>query len=159
MYDKLSTPETTSGPEAAAAISAGLAAANLSGSQTELHKLQERQRYEVERHGKGKDRDAYPESPTSPAHPDLQDLDFGDGDDSLPPPIRPRSSGFSPDSDGELDSYDQRGSLSDFSDYDSETDQRANGSSSKRYVAVSDDERPSPGKKSEVDPFADPFAG
>ena len=101
-------------------------------------------------------------------HPDLHDLSFGTlGPEqqyagpsiswaptlkhlgrNLQPPIRPSS-------DEEQDRY--RGSLSDFSDYESsdgETHQRAGQSSSalharKAHVNVSDDDE---------DPFADPFA-
>jgi len=97
-------------------------------------------------------------------HPDLHDLSFGElGPEqrNLQPPIRPTTS-------SDDDEVHRRGSLSDFSDYESsdeETRQRAGQSSGlhvrKAYVHVSDDE----GDDDEDarrhiidDPFADPFA-
>jgi len=98
-------------------------------------------------------------------HPDLHDLSFGTlGPEqrNLQPPIRPKALS----SDEEQDRF--RGSLSDFSDYESsdeETRHHAGQSSSlharKAYVNVSDDGGDDV-KDARVeafeDPFADPFA-
>lgn len=97
-------------------------------------------------------------------HPDLEDLSFGSiGDSSrLPAPLRPSTM-----SDDEQEGVDQRGSLSDFSDYESsdeETHRNNPGPSKRGYVTVSDDEdgpvgAASKGKNRKMaDPFADPFA-
>jgi hypothetical protein len=98
----------------------------------------------------------------------LEELSFGPlghSSNNLPPPLRP-SAALS-DEEYEQTAVDQRGSLSDFSDYESsdgETHKANVGSSSKRnYVTVSDNEDeshfPSKGKNQvEDDPFADPFA-
>ncbi|KAH8835457.1 hypothetical protein DL96DRAFT_1574295 [Flagelloscypha sp. PMI_526] len=138
-----------------------LAEANLNnGSQSEVNKLQERQRMEVER-VKGKGRAADLDSPTSPVHPDLHDLDFGSSSSpGLPAPMRPSSAhnGAWKDSDDEEEM--RRGSLSDFSDYESDDDRAA---ASRRYITVSDNESEQ-GKgittktSKDDDPFADPFA-
>lgn len=53
-----------------------------------------------------------------PVHPDLQDLDFGGDAPGLPAPLRPRSA----DSEDEY----RRGSLSDFSNYDSSDEEMHN---------------------------------
>ncbi|KDR85416.1 hypothetical protein GALMADRAFT_234278 [Galerina marginata CBS 339.88] len=116
---------------------------------------------------KGKNRNI--EQPTH-LHPDLEDLNFGPlghSSANLPPPMRPSTL-----SDDEQDVADNRGSLSDFSDYESsdeETHKKNAGPSSKRnYVTVSDDEDvesvpfssgTAKGKtRAENNPFADPFA-
>lgn len=84
-------------------------------------------------------------------HPDLQDLSFGGSGSeqaSLPPPIRPS---LRHDTSTEAEWDQHRGSLSDFSDYESEeepqptTTHLAGSSSRARAVDVED-------------PFADPFA-
>ncbi|KII94112.1 hypothetical protein PLICRDRAFT_36348 [Plicaturopsis crispa FD-325 SS-3] len=166
MYDQLSSPT----PANVSDITKGLAAANIDLPEREVDKLQERQRTAVERarrdgtigRGKGKE-DPYA---------DLQDLSFGPlGADqrNLPPPLDPTAP-----SGG--NSYEDRGSLSDFSDYESsdeETHKQASTSNARRaYVDVSDDESEerahSRAQASGVqrgalvdveDPFADPFAG
>jgi hypothetical protein len=97
-------------------------------------------------------------------HPDLEELEFGEIgstnryvilccdlfdselSSSLPPPIRPSA----PDSPTERS--DQRGTLSDFSDYDSSDEEYLGGASShgiRNYISQLSDEE---------DPFADPFA-
>ncbi|KAI0347677.1 hypothetical protein BDW22DRAFT_1364863 [Trametopsis cervina] len=128
---------------------------------TELGKLQEKQRAAVQRSiGRG----------GRSVHPDLQELSFGNlGADqrNLPPPIRPTSARTS--SSDEDRTY-RRGSLSDYSDYESsdeEAHNRASGSGSARakgYQQTSDDEldaRRDPKQSllddAEGDPFADPF--
>ena len=101
-------------------------------------------------------------------HPDLQDLAWGGASSSnLQPPMNPSGQGAT------TDAYTNRGSLSDFSDYqssDEETHNRAgpsNAAQSRRrgYVDVSDNESsqdvrrdPKQGLLQEEDPFADPFA-
>jgi hypothetical protein len=111
---------------------------------------------------KGKERNATPVD----IHPDLEDLNFGalgQASNNLPPPLRPNA--LSDDGYDE-ETPDHRGTLSDFSDYESsdeETHKANAGASSKRnYVTVSDDEEatvPSGSNRQvEADPFADPFA-
>lgn len=105
-------------------------------------------------------------------HPDLHDLNFGSlgaSSTKLPPPIRPSAL-----SDDGQEQYgdDKRGSLSDFSDYES-SEEDTRGASGKRggrsYVHVSDDpdDETFVGSKlarthltdaEDLDPFADPFA-
>ncbi|KAF8913074.1 hypothetical protein CPB84DRAFT_1820537 [Gymnopilus junonius] len=116
---------------------------------------------------KGKNRDI-----KQPAHvyPDLEDLNFGPlGHTSanLPPPLRPSTM-----SDDEQETPNRRGSLSDFSDYESSDEEthkgRVGSSSKKNYVTVSDNEYESTipftsgstkaKQPVEDDPFADPFA-
>lgn len=87
-------------------------------------------------------------SPPGYVHPDLQDLSFGDEQTSLPPPLQPSHRHDASD-DAEWDEH--RGSLSDFSDYESEEDHRpaAVGSSSGAHSRA---------RAEPEDPFADPFA-
>ena len=82
----------------------------------------------------------------------------------LPPPIRPSAARRT--SSDEDDSYG-RGSLSDYSDYESsdeETHNRASTSSRRRsYTAASNSEegyhkKPLAAQTAQEDPFADPFA-
>nr|VWO96720.1 Vacuolar protein sorting-associated protein 27 [Ganoderma boninense] len=177
-YDLLTKPDTSEAQ--VKEIQEGLAAAKISSS--ELGKLQDKQRAAINRSigrsgssmnpGSGDDS---PTSPTSPSyvHPDLQDIQFGAlgaEQRNLPPPMRPTAARrTSSDNDGAYG----RGSLSDYSDYqssDEETHNRAGPSSrsqSRRrgYVDVSDNESsndvrrdPKQGLLQEEDPFADPFA-
>jgi hypothetical protein len=103
-------------------------------------------------------------------HPDLEDLSFGalgNSSNNLPPPMRPYAR---QDHTYDDEVPDNRGSLSDFSDYESSDEETHKDASYKRnFVTVSDDEdndgRPSaPGTSKtrshveEDDPFADPFA-
>ncbi|KAI0296217.1 hypothetical protein BC826DRAFT_1185098 [Russula brevipes] len=172
-YDKLSNPNVTE--KDVEEVQQGLEAAHITGS--EVQKLQEKQRAAVQRavrqrpSSRADDYDA----PESPIHPDLQDLSFGTlGPEKryacltvlvptapsvnrcnrhLQPPIRPTTP---PDEDRGY----SRGSLSDFSDYESsdgETYRDAGESSSRSqtrrtYIDVSDNE------EEDEDPFADPFA-
>ena len=163
MYDKLSATDPSSDADISRAITSGLAAANIT-DEGEVAKLQGKQRAAVAKAQltKGKD---------NPVHPDLEDLNFGPlgaSSTNLPPPIRPSALS----DDGEQDDIEKRGSLSDFSDYESsdeETHKGIAGPSSKRnYVTVSDDDddgfasiaREAASTTSGVadDPFADPFA-
>ncbi|KAF5352457.1 hypothetical protein D9756_006015 [Leucocoprinus leucothites] len=109
-------------------------------------------------------------------HPDLADLDFGAAH-NLPPPIRPTSAPGNKTTERGVDE-DRRGSLSDYSDYESSDGETYIAAPKKRnYVTVSDDsgdDRPAatgsapehqpttsqqaaPVKVSK-NPFADPFA-
>ncbi|KAI0778319.1 hypothetical protein BD413DRAFT_704774 [Trametes elegans] len=172
-YDLLTKPDTSE--QQVKEIQEGLAATKLSSS--ELGKLQEKQRAAIERSvGRAGSSSTRPDpdedsltSPTSPTyiHPDLQSLEFGplgSEQNNLPPPIRPTVPRASDDDDAW-----RRGSLSDFSDYqssDEETHNRAAASSSqprrRGYVDVSDGESPDvrqapkQGLLVEEDPFADP---
>ncbi|KAF7311097.1 VHS domain protein [Mycena chlorophos] len=151
-YDKLSVAETAATSDADK-LASGLAGTNLNASETELNKLQEKQRAAVLRAKQNSFRGRSGDN--SKLHPDLQDLNFGalgSSSQNLPPPMRP-----TPLSDGEEpDVYGEHGSLSDFSDYDSSDEDTHNRAGPSR-VTVSDDEHPDPHEHSE-DPFADPFA-
>jgi hypothetical protein len=135
-------------------------------------RLPELQHIPVNRVRNGKDRDQVQPS-DSLLHPDLQELNFGPlgaSSNNLPAPLRPLTGPYH-DSDRNVRPYDARGSLSDFSDYDSSEDRdpREGFSSQtkdrKDYLEVSDgsDEdtlgsgtnKPDAG---DADPFADPFA-
>jgi len=157
MYDKL----IVAGPEAetqdTGAITSGMAAINFDATA--------RSTMDHEHVKKGKDRG--PDRPTY-VHPDLEDLNFGPLGNlttNLPPPIRPST--LSDDAAFDQDDRNRRGSLSDFSDYESsdENTHKANaGPSSKRnYVTVSDSDEEA-FKNTRVrtqtheNPFADPFA-
>lgn len=163
-------PATASSAEVDSAVHAGLAAANLSHTESEVTKLQERQRAAVSRavrsgSYRGKDREV--DGGDGHLHPDLQDLSFGalgSEQSGLPAPLRPSL----PENE-EKDAWKRRGSLSDFSDYDDDSDGEDRiGGRGRGYVTVSDDDERSPtqasGSKSNKlvdadDPFADPFAG
>ena len=161
MYDKL----IAAGPEAeiqdTRTITSGMGAINF-GSTAKSIMYNEH----VE---KGKDRG--PDSSTY-VHPDLEDLNFGplgNTTTNLPPPIRPST--LSDDGVFDQDRQNRRGSLSDFSDYESSDENthkaKAGPSSKRNYVTVSDnDEEDSVIFKNNTkvrtqthdDPFADPFA-
>ncbi|KAF7347644.1 VHS domain protein [Mycena venus] len=173
MYDKLSTPAPSA--NSADAVATGLAGVHLNPSEsvTELNKLQEKQRAAVARAKQNSYRGKAPADDDGNLHPDLQDLSFGalgSSSQHLPEPLRPST--LSDDEDTP-EAY-TRGSLSDFSDYDSSdegTHNAAGSSKTRDYVTVSDDEAGgyrgtkvgSPVSKGALvdvdDPFADPFAG
>jgi len=171
MYDKMSNPN----PPSAEDVTAGLAAANISLPEGEVTKLQERQRIAVERvRVRQASISSEHRGENKYIHPDLQDLNFGAlGDEkrNLPPPLRPTSSA-DPDPGEDSDPWQHRGSLSDFSDYESSDEEThmqrlAAGQRVRRdRVSVSDDESEVGGKgkerllitEPEDDPFADPFA-
>jgi hypothetical protein len=154
------------------AVQAGLAAANLSHTEGEVTKLQERQRAAVSRAVKagsyrGNTREDGEGDPH--LHPDLQDLSFGTlgGEQrGLPAPLRP-----SLPEDGGRDAWQRRGSLSDFSNYEDDSSEEGRiGGKGRGHVTVSDDDEEintthhasgsGHGKLVDVDdPFADPFAG
>jgi LAS seventeen-binding protein 5 len=163
-------------------VQQGLEAAHVSG--LEVQRLQEKQRAAVQRAVRQRSR---PEDdlPGSPIHPDLHDLSFGalgpehryasrvlvqplihrHPNRNLQPPIRPTA--HLPDEDQVF----RRGSLSDFSDYESSDEeaharaaQTSGGIARKAYINVSgDDEGPVDDAArrhipEDEDPFADPFA-
>lgn len=166
MYDRILAQNT----DATSDVTAGIAAVNITG-ESEVTRLQARQRAAVEREvTQGKER--YREHDAN-VHPDLQDLNFGPlgaSSNNLPPPLRPST--LSDDGQDEA-TYGQRGSLSDFSDFDSSDEDRPGASASPRkrggrdYVNVSDDPDDDNITRSakvplvqaeDNDPFADPFA-
>ncbi|KAF9566102.1 hypothetical protein CPC08DRAFT_128322 [Agrocybe pediades] len=167
MYEKLLVAEPENASDSAAAITAGLAAANIGGRPPQDVRTSPTNE---DNFAKGKDRSG---QPSTYIHPDLEDLSFGplgNVSGNLPPPLRPSALS---DDGYEHENVDQRGSLSDFSDYESsdeETHKRAAGPSTKRrsYVTVSDDEddprttysssQTRTKLPAEDDPFADPFA-
>jgi len=110
---------------------------------SELGKLQSKQRERVAR-----SINRTRETGTSLLHPDLQELEFGElgsTNDTLPPPLRPSAI------DSPTERVYDRGTLSDFSDYDS-SDQELYEQPTPPHQAAfrhSDEE--------EEDPFADPF--
>ncbi|KAF8488531.1 hypothetical protein JB92DRAFT_3101042 [Gautieria morchelliformis] len=113
MYDKHLIPDTTDTGLEPQLSRAALTDGN--GSLSELNKLQEKQRAAVARAQRSGSSRA--PSGSSNIHPDLHDLDFsalGSDAKGLPSPLRPTS----PDSPLD-DQRPGRGSLSDFSDYDS----------------------------------------
>jgi hypothetical protein len=153
-YNKLSKPNVSE--QDVEEVRQGLEAADIAGS--EVQKLQDKQRAAVQRAVRRYSRTEDDALGSASVHPDLHDLSFGTlGPEkgNLQPPIRPTAL-----SSDEEDRF--RGSLSDFSDYESndeETRHHAGQSSAgarKAYVNVSDD-----GGDEDVrveDPFADPFA-
>lgn len=118
----------------------------------QLDRLQEKQRAAVKR-AKMKSK------ASDQGHPDLQDLNFDNPD--LPPPLSPTRAGA--DNSARFD----KGSLSDFSDYDSSADEapRASTSSARPstdYRKHDDEDYGQWDTKKNLlddeDPFADPFA-
>ncbi|KIK94112.1 hypothetical protein PAXRUDRAFT_828319, partial [Paxillus rubicundulus Ve08.2h10] len=154
MYNTLSASDHPQDPSAE--IQSGMDAVTITPS--ELSKLQHQQRAVVEnarhQHSEfpGNDSDDREEvgSSSGYVHPDLQDLSFGTLESeqgSLPPPIKP-SSLHAPSSEAVWDK--NRGSLSDFSDYESEDERWMT------HQAGPSSHTPSRGNHVE-DPFADPF--
>ncbi|KAJ7193390.1 hypothetical protein GGX14DRAFT_589471 [Mycena pura] len=176
-YDKLSAQNPESEAEAANAVASPVATSHINTSETELNKLQVKQRAAIARAKQGSFRGKAPASDAN-LHPDLQDLSFGalgSSSQNLPAPLHPTS--LSDDGDDVIEG-NARGSLSDFSDYDSSDEETHNAAGSSKvhrdYVTVSDDDEPTAraGKGVKVgtpisegalvdveDPFADPFAG
>lgn len=129
--------------------------------ETEVSRLQEKQRAAVER---AKQASMERLDDSEDLHPDLQDLNFGsiEGSANLPAPLKPSNRSSKSD-----DGYDHRGSLSDYSDYESsdeETHNTAGPSRRRAYVNVSSDEDDEVVHRAPIvstpsgDPFADPFA-
>jgi hypothetical protein len=130
-----------------------MAAAHISPKNTDdLSELQAQQRAAVEQYRQQLHDYEEHEASGSHIHPDLQDLSFGslgNEEGKLPPPMRPTSRHAT------SAEWDQgRGSLSDFSDYESEEEEE------RRNVV----HRPAPSSRvhsesmvDAKDPFADPF--
>ncbi|KAG2338348.1 hypothetical protein BDR05DRAFT_1043143 [Suillus weaverae] len=152
MY--LSVPGQTTPLDPTANIQVAMAATHLSTHSTGELSIQQRaavEQYKQQLHDYEEQ-----ESSGNYIHEDLQDLSFGslgNEEGKLPPPMRPTAHRtISPDSE-----WDQgRGSLSDFSDYESEEEEQPRNvahqpvasSSLRQSERIVDDE----------DPFADPFA-
>ncbi|KAK1228509.1 hypothetical protein PQX77_008449 [Marasmius sp. AFHP31] len=159
MYDQVLTAARKGDTDKAEAISEGLATTHIS-SEGQLARLQDKQRAEVE---KAKQRATATSTSTagnSHLHPDLEDLNFGAlgaSSSNLPPPMRPTTMS---DEEEEI----RRGSLSDFSDYESSDEDTHRNTTHRRkdYVTVSDDSDDArvgtQNQPQEDDPFADPFA-
>ncbi|KAH7930500.1 hypothetical protein BV22DRAFT_1054598 [Leucogyrophana mollusca] len=165
MYDNLSTADSSTPVDPTAGAQAALAGTHISEPQGsgELTRLQQRQRAEVARIKQQRisddDQDEFDiDGNSTYVHPDLQDLSFGplgSEQGKLPPPLRP-STHHSASTEGQWD--EGRGSLSDFSDYDSEEEERGRYPTHAAGPSVGAGSRTG-GKLVDVeDPFADPFA-
>ncbi|KAG2057044.1 hypothetical protein BDR06DRAFT_878484 [Suillus hirtellus] len=154
MYVNLSATDQTTASDPTANIQAAMATTHLSPNST--GELSVEQRAAVEQYKQQLHDYEEQERSRNHIHEDLRDLSFGslgNEEGKLPPPMRPTAHrNISPDSE-----WDQaRGSLSDFSDYESEGEEQprnvahqpAASSSLRRSERIVDDE----------DPFADPFA-
>ncbi|KAF8898967.1 hypothetical protein BD779DRAFT_1795515 [Infundibulicybe gibba] len=123
----------------------GLAEVHTNARAGEIDKLQQRQRFAVQKAKQQSFMGDADDMEGHHIHPDLQDLSFGPlgaSSNNLPTPLRPSTRSDGEDILEEQPSYDNRGSLSDFSDYQSSDEEthNANGSSKRRdYVNVSDD--------------------
>lgn len=170
MYDQIVAASELKEGDDTKDITDKMASTTISGG--EVARLQEKQRAAIEAHKSHQATyDSSPErTDASHVHPDLEDLDFGSigaSSSKLPPPMRPKKVS---DDDDEGDYVERRGSLSDYSDYESsdeETHRARAGSSThqrkKSYVTVSDNDSLGLGDSrvgltQEEDPFADPFA-
>ncbi|KIJ29334.1 hypothetical protein M422DRAFT_54196 [Sphaerobolus stellatus SS14] len=162
MYDRYLIPDNETGVEGQLARTK-LSESNASVA-SELNKLREKQRAAVVAHTQSQRGRDGPGG--SSVYPDLQDLEFGGNAPGLPEPLRPQTA----DSD---EDYGPRGSLSDFSDYDSsdeETHNRAlkrralsaspsgKGKGHQQYSSYNSDDDPRGGEPliDDSDPFADP---
>ncbi|TFY72806.1 hypothetical protein EVG20_g226 [Dentipellis fragilis] len=161
-YDKLSKPDITE--QDVEQVQKDLAGTHIGDS--ELSKLHEKQRAAVQRAVRHREKDRAHDADEPPhsagLHPDLHDLSFGtlgNEQGKLPPPIRPTVYG------SDDDEVYRRGSLSDFSDYESSDEAmhaRAGPSSGTHHYQYSSDDEPPASSKTrpsheEEDPFADPF--
>lgn len=138
-------------------LSETLAKTHLTGESVgELSRLQDKQRAEVQR-AKSRNFHSATSDDGDLLHPDLQDLSFGGSSSNLPPPLRPTRTSMSDEGEEQRG----RGSLSDFSDYES-SDEETHRAGRKTYVTVSDNEEDIRGgggaTAASEDPFADPFA-
>lgn len=154
MYVNLSTSDQTTPLDPTANIQAAMVATHLTANST--GELSVEQRAAVEQYKQQLLDYEEQERNGNHIHEDLQDLSFGslgNEEGKLPPPMRPTAHRtMSPDSE-----WDQgRGSLSDFSDYESEEEEQPRNvvhqpvasSSLRQSERIVDNE----------DPFADPFA-
>lgn len=158
MYDHVSTADPNS--DQTSAIAKGLAATQIS-TESEVNKLQEKQKAAVE---KARLNGSIRNGSTGGVYADLEDLNFGTlgaSSSNLPPPLCPTSM-------SEESTSDPRGSLSDYSDYESSDEETRNARASsskyatKNYYSSSDEEATNPravtAHPAADDPFADPFA-
>jgi len=104
-------------------------------------------------------------------HPDLADLDFSPPAHHLPPPLRPTSASGVKTPEKGIDE-ERKGSLSDYSDYESSDAETHTAVPKKNYVTTSDNmvnEHPNPSPTDQPiiqkgtptkakNPFADPFS-
>ncbi|KAH6916942.1 hypothetical protein BKA70DRAFT_317973 [Coprinopsis sp. MPI-PUGE-AT-0042] len=165
LYDELVSAGQAGDADATDALTTKLAAAQISHAKDEEAQLLSRT------NSYSNAAEHRSQQPPRQVHPDLEDLDFlGGHSNRLPPPMQPSKAGAGNSS--EEDEVRNRGSLSDFSDYESSDEEmhnaRAGTSTGKKaYVTVSDDEddvvaaftpKASTSKAQEDDPFADPFA-
>ncbi|KAJ3750662.1 hypothetical protein DFH05DRAFT_1386972 [Lentinula detonsa] len=155
MYDSMSSPDQK--PDPISAATAGVDATHIS-SESEVSKLQEKQKAAVQ---KAKLNGSIRNGSTGGVYADLEDLNFGTlgvSSSNLPPPLRPTSMSE------ESTEAATRGSLSDFSDYESSDEETHNARASSSTYAAKDyvsDEGATRGLKTKAsidDPFADPFA-
>ncbi|KAH7885985.1 hypothetical protein F5I97DRAFT_1181971 [Phlebopus sp. FC_14] len=155
MYDNFSADSST---DPVTKIQAGVDAVNISSG--ELSKLQDQQRAAVERALQQRSvhpgDDLHSHEDSGYVHPDLQDLSFGalgNEQGSLPPPMKPSARHAT---SGEAAWDDGRGSLSDFSDYESDEEGQQSDNAHQAGPSSGVHAR---GKHVDVeDPFADPFA-
>ncbi|OJA16226.1 hypothetical protein AZE42_00013 [Rhizopogon vesiculosus] len=155
-YVNFATPDRMTPSDPTAGVQAAMAVTYISPKRTDdLSSLQFQQRAAVEQYKQElRDYEEH-EGGGSHVHPDLQDLSFGslsNEEAKLPPPMRPTSRHTT---EADLDWDQGRGSLSDFSDYESE------GEDEQRYAAhppaASSSSRHSERIVDAEDPFADPF--
>jgi hypothetical protein len=165
MYDGLSHQEVDS---AVAGLTTGLAAAQIT-PESESNRFQEQTLTAADRFRDGKVKDNVNESDVM--HPDLQELNFGPlgaSSNDLPPPLRP-STHSGRNNGRDAPTYDTRGALSEYSDYDSEGEHNSQGRSLSQTKARKDYLEASDGSddntvgsrtvhQTEDNPFADPFA-
>ncbi|KAF9015593.1 hypothetical protein BDQ17DRAFT_1229348 [Cyathus striatus] len=166
MYDQLTIANSGNADDVSKEVASQLANVQISNGDGEVARLQEKQRIAVEKRKAESTRESHYSD--AYIHPDLQDLSFGPlgaSSSNLPPPLRPSTMS---DDGANPEDNEMRGSLSDFSDYDSSDEEthKAKGTTSRRksYITVSDDDGRSAAPfanetvRAEEDPFADPFA-
>ncbi|QRV83067.1 VHS domain protein [Ceratobasidium sp. AG-Ba] len=172
LYDKMSkSPDQDSDDEirdrlASTAIGDAPKPSHDGDRETELEKLQSKQRARVQREiSRSSLRSSYTAGAAGAGvglgvgaagaslHPDLQDLAWGGASSSnLQAPIQPSGSTHT-------EAYTNRGSLSDFSDYDSSDEETHNRSPQTAYSYRQGTGSTMPlSSQEEEDPFADPFA-
>ncbi|KAG8736084.1 putative actin patch assembly and actin polymerization protein [Ceratobasidium sp. 414] len=173
LYDKQSkSPDQDSDDEirdklASTAISEPPKPSHDDDRETELEKLQSKQRARVQREiSRSSLRSSFTAGAAGPGvgagvgaagtslHPDLQDLAWGGASSShLQAPMQPSGSAHT-------EAFTNRGSLSDFSDYDSSDEETHNRSPQNTYSYRHGVEEPNAplSAQEEDDPFADPFA-
>lgn len=164
MYDRLLVQDAEA---TTAAVTTGIAATHLGQSETGILAPVD----SGARNGKVRETGR---QNNLPLHPDLQELNFGPlgaSSTDLPPPLRPSTSPYG-SSNRNIHRYEARGSLSDFSDYNSSEEEHGHLQQSSSQTKAkrdllddsegSDDNTASSGAtvrhSEDADPFADPFA-